>query len=75
MAEITTPSNARPKARRWILMTLLVLLGLPMLGFAAWTWISLNMSYANVWGTEPGMLIMDNSPSHVLQAQPFLEIF
>ena len=47
MAEITTPSNARPKARRWILMTLLVLLGLPMLGFAAWTWISLNMSYSN----------------------------
>ncbi len=47
MAEINTPSNARPKARRWILMTLLLLLGLPLLGFAAWTWISLNVSYSN----------------------------
>ena len=28
-------------------MTLLLLLGLPMLGFAAWTWISLNVSYSN----------------------------
>ena len=47
MAETTMTSNSRPKARRWILMTLLLLLGLPMLGFAAWTWISLNVSYSN----------------------------
>lgn len=47
MADTTTTSNARPKARRWILMTLLLLLGLPLLGFAAWTWISLNVSYSN----------------------------
>ncbi len=48
MAETTTPSsNVRPKARRWILMTLFLLLGLPLLGFAAWTWISLNVSYSN----------------------------
>ena len=47
MADTTTTSNARPKARRWILMTLLLLLGVPLLGFAAWTWISLNVSYSN----------------------------
>ena len=47
MADTTTTSNARPKARRWILMTLLSLLVLPLLGFAAWTWISLNVSYSN----------------------------
>ena len=47
MADTTTTSNARPKARRWILMTLLLLLGLPLLVFAAWTWISLNVSYSN----------------------------
>ena len=47
MADTTTTSNARPKARRWILMTLLLLLGLPLLGFATWTWISLNVSYSN----------------------------
>ena len=47
MADTTTTSNALPKARRWILMTLLLLLGLPLLGFAAWTWISLNVSYSN----------------------------
>ena len=47
MADTTTTSNARPKARRWILMTLLLLFGLPLLGFAAWTWISLNVSYSN----------------------------
>ncbi len=47
MAETNITSNARPKARRWILMTLLLLLGLPLLGFAAWTWISLNVSYSN----------------------------
>jgi hypothetical protein len=45
----TTPEPAAPRSfarRHWLALTLLVLLGLPVLGLTAWTAIALNWSYS-----------------------------
>jgi hypothetical protein len=33
--------------RRWILLAILLLIVLPIVGFAAWTWVTLNFSYSS----------------------------
>ena len=46
----TTPEPAAPRSfarRHWLALTLLVLLGLPVLGLTAWTAIALNWSYSS----------------------------
>lgn len=39
---------------RWLLLAALLLIVVPALGFAAWTWITLNFSYSN--GERAGYL-------------------
>lgn len=46
----TTPEPPAPRSfarRHWLALTLLVLLGLPVLGLTAWTAIALNWSYSS----------------------------
>ena len=46
MADETLPTKPAGKARRWIFGIFFLLLIVPVLGFAAWTWAALNISYS-----------------------------
>lgn len=48
MADTPTPAPASPsrRSRRWLLIVFVVIVVLPALGFAAWSWITLHVTYS-----------------------------
>ena len=83
---MTSSLDAPRSSRRWILWTILLLIVLPLLGFSAWAWSTLHVSYSTgertgyvqkiskkgwVCKTWEGELAMVNLPGSVPQIFAF----